>query len=91
MSCAPQVQNCFEGGLTGEQGRDLREKLEQESVRAEALQLETERYKELADIASEQTLAMDNQVRGDRRALPTPSIFPDAWSEMNPCNSAPIK
>lgn len=74
MSCAPQVLNRFEGGLTGEEGRDLRGKLEQESVRAEDLQLETERYKELADIASEQTLAMNNQVRVDRREVFPPPL-----------------
>lgn len=58
-----QVQNRFEGGLTGEQARSLEEKLESEILRAEALALEVDRHKEIADIASEQTLVMNHQVR----------------------------
>lgn len=60
-----QVQNRFEGGLTGEQARALEERLEKELLRAEALALEADRHKEIADIASEQTLAMNHQVRFD--------------------------
>lgn len=58
-----KVQNRFEGGLTGEQARDVEERLEKELLRAEALSLEADRHKEIADIASEQTLAMNHQVR----------------------------
>lgn len=58
-----QVENRFEGGLTGREGRALREKLEKESERAEAAALEAERHKEIADIASEQAMAMEHQVR----------------------------
>lgn len=57
-----QVQNRFEGGLTRDQARSLEEKLETELVRCEALALEADRHKEIADIASEQTLAMNHQV-----------------------------
>ncbi|CAN0076060.1 unnamed protein product, partial [Ectocarpus fasciculatus] len=56
-----KVQNRFEGGLTGEQARSLEEKLEAELVRGEALALEADRHKEIADIASEQTLALNHQ------------------------------
>lgn len=57
-----QVQNRFEGGLTGEQARALEDKLEKELLRAEALVLEADRHKEIADIASEQTQAMNHHV-----------------------------
>ncbi|CAM9748610.1 unnamed protein product, partial [Scytosiphon promiscuus] len=56
-----KVQNRFEGGLTREEALSIKEKLETELVRAEALGLEAERHKEIADIASEQTLAMNHQ------------------------------
>lgn len=61
-----QVQNRFEGGLAGEQARSLEDKLERELLRAEALALEADRHKEIADIASEQTLAMNHQVSETR-------------------------
>ncbi|CAN0162716.1 unnamed protein product, partial [Ectocarpus sp. 12 AP-2014] len=61
-----KVQNRFEGGLTSEQARSLEEKLEAELVRGEALALEADRHKEIADIASEQTLALNHQVRESR-------------------------
>ncbi|CAM9519595.1 unnamed protein product, partial [Hapterophycus canaliculatus] len=59
-----KASNRFEGGLTREQARSLEEKLETELVRAEALGLEADRHKEIADIATEQTLAMNHQVSG---------------------------
>eukprot|EP00903_Cladosiphon_okamuranus_P020140 g18493.t1 len=56
-----EMKNRFEGGLSREQARALEERLEKELLRAEALSLEADRHKEIADIASEQTLAMNHQ------------------------------
>lgn len=47
----------------------MEERLEKELLRAEALALEADRHKEIADIASEQTLAMNHQV-----CMPLPSV-----------------
>ena len=63
-----QVQNQYEGGLSGDEARSLEEDIQKEKLRAEALTLEAERHREIADIASEQALAINHQVsRSEKR------------------------
>eukprot|EP00904_Undaria_pinnatifida_P003934 jgi/Undpi1/13541/HiC_scaffold_8.g03200.m1 len=56
-----KVQNRFEGGLSGDEARSLEEAIQTEKLRAESLILEAERHREIADIASEQALAINHQ------------------------------